>query len=149
MNESILLDFLNTAISVLVLTVLISGLLFLVIWGLALWFKWKDREEKSLKQVNLMVAVPQDNEVKIDAMEQILNSFGSMYKSAKVKIFQSFIGQPSASLEIVGTDEDIKFYVSIPEKYQDLIEKQIYSVYAGADIKVVEEPNIYTKDGVV
>jgi len=149
MNTNILLGYINTFVSVLTLTILIGGLLFLVAWGLILWFKWKDREERSLKQVNLLVAVPQDNEVKIDAMEQILNSFASMYKNAKVKIFQLFIGQPSASLEIVGTDEDIKFYISVPEKYQDLIEKQIYSVYAGADIKVVEEPNIYTKDGVV
>ncbi len=149
MNENILLGYVNTAISVLVLTLLISGLLFLIAWGLILWFKWKDREEKSLKQVNLLVAVPQDNEVKIDAMEQILTSFGSMFKSTKIKWFQSFVAQPSASLEIVGTNEDIKFYVSVPEKYQDLIEKQIYSVYAGADIKVMEEPNIYTKNGVV
>ena len=149
MNESILIGYLNTFITVLLLTILIAGLLFLVCWGFFLWFKWKDREEKSLKQVNLLVAVPQDNEVKIDAMEQILNSFGSMFKSAKIKIFQSFISQPSASLEIVGTSEDIKFYVSVPEKYQDLIEKQIYSVYAGADIKVVDEPNIYTEKGSV
>ena len=142
MNESIIMGYVNTLVSVLILTVLISGLLFLTGWGLMLWFKWKDREERSLKLVNLLIAVPQDNEVKIDAMEQILNSFASMYKSAKIKIFQSFISQPSASLEIVGTGDDIKFYLSVPEKYQDLIETQIYSVYAGADIKVVEEPNI-------
>jgi hypothetical protein len=49
----------------------------------------------------------------------------------------------------VGTGDDIKFYVSVPDKYRDMIEKQIYSVYAGADIQEVSEPNIYTENGVV
>jgi len=133
----------------LTLSVIVVMLLFLAIIGYAffLWFKWKDREEKSLKLVTLLVAVPQDNEVKIDAMEQILGSLASIYKSAKIKWLQDFVSQESVSLEIVGTDEDIKFYISIPQKYQDLIEKQIYSVYAGAQIDVVEEPNIYTENG--
>lgn len=136
-------------VSILILILLVSGLLFLLGWGFVIWYKWRDREEKSLKQVNLWVVVPQDNEVKIDAMEQIISSFASMYKSAKPKFLQMFVSQPSASLEIIGTGDDIKFYISIPEKYQDLIEKQIYSVYAGADIKAVDEINIYSKDGTV
>ena len=140
------------------LSSLVSGLLLMVVgatvlgvigWVIVMWLRWRDREEKSLKQINLLVAVPQENEVKIDAMEQIISSFASMYKTAKPKFMQALVSQPSASLEIVGTDEDIKFYVSVPEKYQDLIEKQIYSVYAGADIKVVEEANIYSQDGAV
>jgi hypothetical protein len=142
----------NQLVSLLLMLLITVGVLLLLIllgYGLLIWYKWKDREEKSLKLVTLLVAVPQDNEVKIDAMEQIIGSFSSMYKSAKIKWLQGFIGQESATLEIVGTDEDIKFYISIPVKFQDLIEKQIYSVYAGADIKVVEEPNIYTENGFI
>jgi len=149
MNPTLIINQITGLLWMLLLIAVVIVLLFFLSWGLLLWYKWHDREEKSLKQVNLLVAVPQDNEVKIDAMEQIVTSFASMYKSAKFKFLQGLVTQPSASLEIVGTDDDIKFYISIPEKYQDLIEKQIYSVYAGADIKVVEEPNIYSKDGVV
>ena len=149
MNSTLIINQITGLLWVLLLIAAVGVLLFFLGWGLLLWYKWHDREEKSLKQVNLLVAVPQDNEVKIDAMEQIVSSFASMYKSAKFKFLQGLVTQPSASLEIVGTDDDIKFYISIQEKYQDLIEKQIYSVYAGADIKVVEEPNIYSKDGVV
>ena len=140
-----LTSFLLTLLLVIVL------LLFLAMIGYAffLWFKWKDREEKSLKLVTLLIAVPQDNEVKVDAMEQIVGSLASMYKSAKFKWLQDFVSQESVSLEIIGTDEDIRFYISIPQKYQDLIEKQIYSVYAGAEIDVVEEPNIYTENGAI
>ena len=149
MNLDLLVQTINTVFVSLLIIVFICVLLAGLTWALFIWWKWKDREEKSLKMVTLLVAVPQDNEVKIDANEQIINSISSLYKSAKLKFLQPLIAQPTVSLEIIGTHDDIKFYISVPEKYQDLIEKQIYSVYAGADIKVVEEPNIYTKDGKV
>lgn len=124
-------------------------LLALLGYALLLWYRWRDREERSLKLVTLLVAIPQDNEVKIDATEQIISSLATMYKSAKFKFLQTFHSQPCASLEIIGTNEDIRFYISVPKNYQDLIEKQIYSVYAGADIREVDEPNIYCEDGKV
>jgi ABC-type transport system involved in cytochrome c biogenesis permease subunit len=40
-----------------------------------LW-KYRDREIRSLEYVLLQVAVPRDNEIKIDAAEQM---FGSLY----------------------------------------------------------------------
>jgi len=149
MNESIISGYLISFVNILLMTAVAVGLLILVGWGLIIWIKWKDREEKSLKQINLLVVVPEDNEVKIDAMESIISSLGSMYKTAKPKFLQFLVSQPSASLEIVGTSEDIRFYISVPENYRDMIEKQIYSVYAGADIQEMQEPNIYTENGVV
>ncbi len=135
----------------LVLMLVAGGLVLLLLvflgYVLVLWYRWKDREEKSLKMITLLVAVPEDNEVKIDAMEQIISSLSSIYKSAKFKFLQPIQAQESISLEIIGTSDEIKFYVSLPKDYQDLVEKQIYSVYAGADIQVVDEPNIYTEDG--
>jgi hypothetical protein len=125
----------------------IGAILVLMGYVAVLWYRWRDREEKSLSMVTLMVAVPNDNEIKIDAMEPIISSLASMYKSAKFKFLQPLVAQPSASLEIVGTREDIRFYVSLPKKYKDLMEKQIYSVYAGADITEVEEPNIFFENG--
>jgi hypothetical protein len=129
--------------------VVLVVLLGIVGYGLILWYKWKDREKRSLELITLMVAVPEDNEVKIDAMEQIISSLSSLYKGAKFDFLQIFEVQPSVCLEIFGTSEDIRFYISIPKKYQDLIEKQIYSVYAGAGITVVDEPNIYPEEGKV
>jgi hypothetical protein len=129
------------------LTIVVLILLILLAEAIMLWLKWKDREKKSLELVNLMVAVPEDNEIKIDATEQIINSFASLFKSAKFKFLQKLEAQPSLTLEIVGTNEDIKFYISTPKKYQDLVEKQIYSVYAGAEVTEVDEPNIYPEEG--
>ncbi len=127
----------------------VAALLYFLYTAFVLWFRWRDREKKSLDLVTLLVVVPQDNEVKIDANEAIISAVGSFYTSAKFKFLQTFIAQPSLSLEIIGTHEDIRFYISVPQKYRDLIEKQIYSVYAGADIQPVDEPNIFSENGKV
>ncbi|MFZ2152585.1 MAG: DUF87 domain-containing protein [Microgenomates group bacterium] len=147
MNTDIVVTYATNALMVMMLVVLVGLLLWLLGAAFVLWYKWRDREEKALEMVTLLVAVPEDNEIKIDAMEQIIGSMGSLYKSAKFKIFQRFQAQPSVSLEIIGTNEDIKFYVCVPKKTQDFIEKQIYSVYAGANVEEVEEPNIYPEEG--
>ena len=144
-----ILVLIQNLVMLLVALVIVGILLGFLGYLLILWYRWKDREEKSLELITLEVAVPKDNEVKIDAMEPILASLGSMYKSAKFKFLQILQTQPNVSLEIVGTKEDIRFYIVIPSRFQDLIEKQIYSVYAGADIQTVDEPNIYPENGKV
>ena len=146
--ELIMANMANVMI-MLVLMVLVLVLLWFLGAALILWYKWKDREKASLGYITLLVAVPEENEVKVDAMEQIINSLASLYKGAKFKFMQRLVAQPSVSLEIVGTNDDIRFYISTPKKYQDLIEKQIYSVYAGASVKEVDEPNIYHEEGKV
>ena len=130
-----------------IVTLLVIILIGIFFYFFTMWYRWKDREKHSLELVTLLVTVPQDNEVKIDATENILASLGSLYKSPKFKFLSAFSSQASFSLEIVGTHQDIKFYVCIPKKYQDLIEKQFYSVYAGADIRAVDEPNIFFESG--
>lgn len=127
----------------------VAALLYFLFTAFLLWFRWRDREKKSLELVTLLVVVPQDNEVKIDANEAIISSVASFYTSAKFKFLQTFVAQPSLSLEIIGNHDDIRFYISVPKKFQDLIEKQIYSVYAGADIQSVDEPNIFSETGKV
>ena len=144
-------DILEKQITGMILWLVVGGsaVLLTAILGyiLVLWYRWRDREKRSLGLVTLLIAVPHDNEIKIDAMEQIIDSLASMYKKAKLKLFQPLVSQPSVSLEIVGTDEDIRFYISVPKKYKELVERQIFSVYAGADVTIADEPNIYTVDG--
>ena len=111
MNQSLIVQQINTILVSLLIIVMIGVLIAFLGWIFLLWWKWKDREEKSLKLITLLVAVPQDNEIKIDAGEQIISSIGSLYKSAKIKFLQPLIAQPSVSLEIIGTHDDIKFYI--------------------------------------
>lgn len=136
-------------IFMIVILMLIAAILLVFFLMFVLWFRHKDREKESLKMETLLVAVPQDNEVKIDAMEQIISSLSSLYKGGKFKWMDKFMYQPCISFEIIGTCKDIRFYVCVPKKYRDLMEKQIFSVFNGADIQAVDEPNIYSETGKV
>ncbi len=118
---------------------------------LVAWYRHRDREQKSLEMVCLQVAVPRDNEIKIDAMEQVFNSIYSIKKGGLGPFgwFSFLQSQPHMSFEMVARKEDIRFYIVVPEKLRDLVEKQIHGSYPGADIGVVDEPNIFTENGSV
>ncbi|MDO8488271.1 MAG: type IV secretion system DNA-binding domain-containing protein [bacterium] len=134
---------------------LVAGILFVFLFGLGyLWVAWyrhKDREEKSLQMVCIQVGVPRDNEIKTDAMEQVFASLYSIKKGSKGPFgwFTFLQSQPHVSFEIVARKEDIRFYIVVPEKIRDLVEKSIHGSYPGADILVVDEPNIFTETGAV
>ena len=121
----------------------LTGLLYLLVR----WWKFKDREKRSLEFVLLQVAVPRDNEVKIDAAEQMFASLFSVKKGGGVLGFLK--AQEHMSFEIVARKEDIRFYVSVPEKLRDLVEKQIHGAYPGADIQEVDEYSVFTDHGKV
>jgi hypothetical protein len=133
----------------IVLGIILVGLLGLAVMTYLLmqWLRYRSRERGSLGLVTLLVAVPRDNEVKIEAMEQVLASLHSVYKS---KWYQRLFGlQPIFSFEIMARKEEIKFYVLAPKKYRDLIEKQIYGAWPGAELKEEKEQNIFSKGGKV
>lgn len=108
------------------------------------WKRYKAREEKSLEYILLQVAVPRNNETKIDAADQMFGSFDSLSKGGW---FAKYKAQPHISFEIVAKHGDIRFYVSVPEDLRDFVEKQIYGAYPGADINQVEEYNIFSENG--
>jgi len=121
-------------------------LIFFLGTGLLIWIRNRKREERSLKYILLQVAVPRDNEIKIDAAEQMISAFSSIYKGGKLAFLRL---QEHLSFEIVGLPEDIRFYVSVPQRLRDMIEKQIHGAYPGADIKEVNEYNIFSEKGKV
>ena len=125
---SVLAGFFIAAIFVLL------GTLFFYL--LVLWYRNRDRERQSLESTLLQVALPRDNEIKIDAAEQLFSSFGSMRKGGRLSFLKL---QPHLSFEIVGMPGDIRFYVNTPNKFKDLVEKQINGAYPDAEIKVVDE----------
>lgn len=110
------------------------------------YFKNRQREKRSIDSVLLQVAVPRGNEIKIDAMDQLISSLYSIKKGGWK---QRFDIQPVISFEIVAKQEDIRFYVWCPRKIQDLVEKQIHGSYPDADIASVDEYNIFTEEGKV
>jgi hypothetical protein len=128
-----------------VILIFFLSVLGLVILGyiFILWWRNKDREKYSLEYVLLQVAVPFNNEIKIDAAEQMFASLYSIKKGGWLKFLRL---QPHISFEIVARHEDIRFYVSVPRKLKDLVEKQIHSAYPDAEIVEVPEYNIFTEN---
>ncbi len=147
-QESTLIPTINFAaiFVVLGLIAILSVILFaLGFIGFTL-FKNRKREERSIDSVLLQVGVARGNEVKIDAMEQLIGSLSSMKKGGWK---QKYDIQPTISFEILARKEDIRFYIWAPKKMQDLIEKQVHGAYPDAEIQEVEEYNIFTENGAV
>lgn len=141
----------NAALTIVlgvVISVLIIGISWGAFWGLLLWKKVKTRHKKSLEWVMLQVSLPRDNEVKIDAAEQMFSSFASIYDpEGFLKHLRSV--PECISLEIAAFPEDIRFYVGLPKHLEDMVEKQIHGAYPGAQVEIVDEYNIYNEKGEV
>ncbi len=125
----------------------------LAIFGMAIggyaafvYFKYRKREESSIDSVLLQVAVPRNNEFKIDVMDQMISGFYSIKKGGWQ---QKFDIQPTLSLEIVAKQEDMRFYIWSPAKLKDMVEKQIHGSYPDAEVVEVDEYNIFTENGKV
>lgn len=131
---------LNVGIILSALLALVGlGYLFIIFW------RQRNREEHSLSFVLLQVALPRDNEIKIDTAEQL---FSSLHAIGGGGGFFGFLKLPEHfTFEIVGTPEDIRFYISVPAKLRDYVEKQIHGAYPGAEIKEVPEYNIFSENG--
>ena len=110
------------------------------------WLRFRNREEVSLNFVLLELAVPRDNEVKVDAAEQMFAALSSVKKSG---FWQKFKSQQHLSFEIVGKKEDIRFYVSCHRDNMELVEKQLAGAYPGIQVKEVEEYNVFDDKGKV
>lgn len=122
----------------------IAGYLFLQ------FYKWRNREEHALDYVLLQVAVPRDNEIKIDAMEQFFSSLYTLYRGKSNWFdFEFLKTQEHVAFEIVGLPGEIRFYVSVHQKFKDLLEKQIHGTYPGAVVSQVEDYNIFNEQGEV
>ena len=133
----------NLAYALVFLMIALSALVALG-YAFLLWFRNRNREEYSLSFVTLEVVLPRDNEIKIDAAEQL---FASLYSVKNEEWYAFLLSEHAVSFEIVGRKEDIRFYVSVPHELMELVEKQIHGAYPGAEIKTVAEPTILTDGG--
>lgn len=138
------------SIEMIFLALVLVSILFIcfVAGGIGLFtlFRHRGREEGSIDSVLLQVSVTKGNEIKIDAMEQLISSLFAIKKGGWK---QKYSFQPTVSFEIVAKHEDIRFYVWTPKKLKDLLEKQIHGAYPDADVVEVQEYNIFTEHGKV
>ena len=145
-TNKMLLDQINfTGIIFAAVTIALLIFLFVALgYAIFIYFKNRDREGNSIDSVLLEVAVPRNNELKVDVMEQL---FSSLYSMKKGGWKQKFSVQPAISFEIVAKLEDIRFYVWVPKELKDLVEKQINGQYSDAEIKEVDEYNVFNTEG--
>ncbi len=144
MNE--LVNLLLDMLAIFVWGVLGLGLVTALGYGILLWYRHRSRETHALDFKLLQIAVPRENETKIDAAEQMMAALYSIKKGGWGQFFKV---QPHLSFEIVAREADIRFYIAVPEGMRDLVEKQIYGAYPGAEIKEVPEYNIFSESGKV
>lgn len=142
----------NIVMAMASLVLIVSGLFAVAafFWGLywagVLYLRHRTREADSLNSVLLQVTVPRDNDTKIDAAQQMFASLASIRGSGK---FENFKPQPHLSFEIVGLPGDIRYYIHVPQKYRDFVEKQINGAYPEADIVPVNDPSAKQRNGSV
>ena len=141
-----ILDRLITFVLALIAALSAAGLTFVLMYLVMIFLRLKKREKISLEMITLEVKMPKDNEIKIDVAEQMFASFSSLKKSGWLANFDL---DDVLAFEIIGKKADIRFYVSAPNRIIDLVEKTIYSYYPSADIKKVDEPNIFSEEGKV
>lgn len=80
----------------------------------------------------------------IGAMEQLLASL-SNFKEKNGWWKQMIYGQPHISFEIANSakDEEIIFFVAVPKKFREAIEKQINSFFHNASLELSQDFNIF------
>ena len=144
-TDAIVSTLINVGLTLFVLILFLAGFAFLF-YLFFLWWKYRNREKQSLEFVLLQVSIPKDNEVKIDAAEQFFTALSSLSHGG----FLSFLApQDHIAFEIVGRPGDIRFYVSVHHHLRDLLEKQIYGMHPAAEIREVDEYNIFNEVGKV
>ena len=133
----------QTLVWVLLLLVMIVALA-VGSYFLYYWWRNRQREQEALDVVTLLVRLPKDNEVKIEAAEQMFDAIHSL----KLGGLESLMRRESTfAIEVVAKKEDIAFYLAVPKQVQDLLEKNIHAAYPEADIAPVAQPNIWTTNG--
>ncbi len=119
------------------LAVLVTACIMASIVGLGyvflLWYRNRHREADSLDSTLLQISLPRDNEIKIDAAEQLFASLSAVDKNKFLK------SAAPLAFEIVGLPGDIRFYVNTPNKFRDFVEKQINGAYPDAEIVQLTE----------
>jgi hypothetical protein len=132
--------------SLILFIIFIGGViifLFLLFW-IFRRLKAKSYEKKSLQMLLLEVRVPQNNEVEINAMDQL---FASLYGLSRPKGIKRFFSSSDfLSFEIVAFPESVRFFICVSQSQRNMLEKQIHASYPAADIREGEEYNIFEEN---
>jgi len=102
----------------------------------------KDRDEKASKWTLFEVRVPRSNEIEIGEAEKMFANLASVGGKGK-GLAENFTVSNSISFEIMAVPGELRFYVHCPKNLAELVEKQILGSYQDADVKQVNDYNIF------
>ena len=105
----------------------------------------KDRDEKALNWTLFEVRVPRSNEIEIGEAEKMFANLASIGGKGK-GLAENFTVNNAISFEIMAVPGEIRFYVHCPRKLAEQVEKQILGSYQDADVKQVNDYNIFDKN---
>ncbi len=97
--------------------------------------------------VFLEVLVPRDSEIRAGAAEQFFTSLAGLHRGGGP--LSLGVPQINLSFEIIADHEHIHFVVVSPREVCSLVEKQLHAAYPSAEIKEVQEYDIFQKEGYV
>lgn len=143
----------NYIITLAILIFIALAGLFVVAYIIIKKIKDQGAIERSLHMVLLLVRIPretgtQDSGVAQKIREVIINfeQFLSSLSTIHSEGWNKFkYGEPYLSFEIAthSVGEDIYFYIAVPRKYREVIERQFYNTYQFADIREAKEYSIF------
>jgi len=108
----------------------------------------KDRNNKAKDWILYEIRVPRGNETEIGVAEKMFANLVGIGGKGK-GVAENFTVSNSISFEIMALPGVIKFFVYCPKKLGDLVEKQILGSYQEADVRKVEDYNIFSEDSKV
>lgn len=109
--------------------------LFLIFWDLWVYYI-RARYIKNLRWVLLEIKLPREIVKSPKSMEMVLNSLCSARTGDLIERYWDGYVTPWYSLEIVGMNGEIRFFVYTQAFFRNLVESQIYAQYP--DVEIVE-----------
>ncbi|HCC68029.1 TPA: hypothetical protein DEP90_02365, partial [Patescibacteria group bacterium] len=88
------------------------------------------------------VRVPRSNEIEIGEAEKMFANLASVGGKGK-GLAENFTVSNSISFEMMAVPGELRFYVHCPKNLAELVEKQILGSYQDADVKQVNDYNIF------
>lgn len=153
-KKAMVYEFLNFKIDITsseVLIILLTVIFFVIVVFSAVltWLRSQEEMKRSLNMVLFLVTLPK--QVKDETKEREKNEkelvavMEQLYATLAKLDNHIFYGPSHFSFEIAveSASQEIGFYVGAPRKFEKLIEQQIHSFYANAQLERVEDYNIF------
>ncbi len=120
--------------------------LALVFGAVAIYTDWLihskiHRYIHNIKWITLEIRVPSANFKSAKAMEQVFTSLHGIYSFGikPEEVYKEGKVEDWISCEIVGSADGVKFYITTPSKFRNLIESSFFSQYPDVEIEEVED----------